>query len=98
MIRQAQTQRSDPNTLKYTTELDLPIPLAVPLRKDNNGEILSTWKESSPYGIVFGIRCVYGAWKLQDFAIEFVCRRRLTAVEAFAVSKGARDVVLQGGR
>jgi hypothetical protein len=95
VIRQAQSHGRDTHTLKHATQTDLPVPLAIPLRQDNDSEILVRRKEPAVDRIVFGIACLHSARKFQNLAVEFVLRREFVGKKCRAIAERVRDVIMQ---
>src|SRR5262249_47698051 len=85
MIGKAEPHRRDSYPLHHAAKLNLAVPFAVPLWKDDDGQIFSCRKESTPDGVVFGKWCSHTARKFQDLAVEFVLCRGFIRIETVAI-------------
>src|SRR6266436_1983708 len=95
MIRQAQPQRRNSGALKHTAQRQLTIPLTVPLRQNNHGEIRAGVKESAPHRVVLRIWSFNRAGELQNGPVEIILFHGFITEKGGAVQKGARNEVPQ---
>ena len=97
VIRQAQPQRRNARSLKDAAELHLPIPLTIPLRQDDDGQVLAGIEESSPYRVVFRVWSFYRTREFQNRSVEIVFGSRFVRIKRRAILQRVRHVILQGG-
>src|SRR4030095_16853453 len=95
VIRQTQAERCNAGALKHAAELNLSIPFAIPLRQNDHREVFAGVEKSAEHRVVFRIRGLDRAWKLQDLAIENVFGGGFRCKKSGAILQCAFDIIVQ---
>src|SRR6266850_6490140 len=95
VIRKAEPECSNAEIAKDAAELNLAVPLAIPLRKHDYGGVCMCVEESAPNGVVLRIRSLDRAGEFQNFAIELVLAGGFVRIECGAVLQSFRDVLAE---